>query len=203
MKHFYKIFLIFLYLSPILIILGFITLIVYLIVRRSTILHKHQILERWEVLIENGQGSAGEIYESIDAALTSVGPPGVSSQRKEIRAGGILKSKVYDGLVVTNPYLGSCRMYVIAYDYGTSLHIAWLLTMQLGWLKHFVTMNILKVADPRSLIRYLDIPRELELSAYVTTVHTATKKAAKALMERLKQDFSRIDTKSKGFLEVW
>jgi hypothetical protein len=49
----------------------------------------------------------------------------------------------------------------------------------------------------------MDIPQQLELGAYITTVHGATKSAVKSLMDKLDQDFSKVNTKSKGFLEVW
>jgi len=183
--------------------IGIIALVVYLVRRRRAGLRKDQILERWDVLIENGRGAAESIYNSIVAALTSAEPPGVSWQRQEIRAGGVLTGKVYDGLVVTNPRLEGCKIYIFAYDYGADLHTAWFLTMQLGWMKSVLAMSFLKLTDPRAVIFYLDIPQELELSAYVSTVHDATKKAVGALMGKLEQDFSRVNTKSKGFLEVW
>jgi len=183
--------------------IGVIALIVYLVRRRKTGLKKDQIVERWNVLIQNGRGSAGAIYRSITDVLSAAQPPNVTWQRQEIKAGGFMTGKVYEGLVVTNPGLEGCAIYIFAYDYGTSLHVAWFLTMQLNWMKSALAMGILKETDPRALLRYLDIPQELDLSAYVSTVHAAAKGAVQSLMEKLEQDFTKIDTKTKGFLEVW
>lgn len=184
--------------------IGAIALIIYLVVRRRRSgLRKDQILERWQVLVENGSGSAEDIYDSVVAALESAEPPGVSWQRQEIKAGGLLTGKSYYGLVVTNSYLKDCRIYIFAYNYGTGLHVAWFLSMQVGLLTRSLAAGILKETDPRALVRYLDIPQELELSAYVSTVHGAAKGAVGALMAKLEQDFSSVNTRSKGFLEVW
>ncbi len=49
----------------------------------------------------------------------------------------------------------------------------------------------------------LDVFDQQDLQAYVTVAHRCLLKAVRALMDELGQDFSRVNTKSKGFLEVW
>ena len=142
-------------------------LIIYLVARRRAQLRKEHILERWEVLIEGGNGSAADIFDSVVAVLESAEAPHVSWERKKILAGGMLTGMVYDGIIVSNSALLGCKIYVIAYNYGKSLHTAWFLTMQPGFWVRAIASAILKVSDPRALVRYFDIPNELELSAYV------------------------------------
>ena len=161
---------------------------VYLIKRKSFRFKGGQIRGQWEVLIEQGSGNADAVYEEIEDALKSANPPKVRWERAGIYAGNLMTGKRYDGLKVNNSELKDYRIYIFAYDYGTSLHVAWFLTYQKPWLK---------------FIKIIDIPQQLELNAYGNTVHAATKKAVQTLMERLGQDFSKINTKSKGFLEVW
>ncbi len=171
--------------------------------RKRSGVSKDQILEQWQVLIENGSGSATDVYDSIAEALEAAEAPGVQWQLKAIRAGGMLTGGNYDGVVVTNSRLKECRIYIFARDYGTGLNTAWFLTIQLGFWKGLMAMGILKTGDPRAIVRYFDIPQQLELSAYVTVVHGAAKGAVGALMTKLEQDFSKVNTRSKGFLEVW
>ena len=186
------------------IIAGIIWLIVYLAKRsKRAKLNKDQILEDWQVLIEKGKGSSENVYEAIVSALKDAEAPGVTWERQEIEAGQILMRKSYNGLVITNSSLKDFHAYIFAYDYGTALHVTWFLSIKAGILAKAVASSLLGVQDPRILVRYLPIFQQLELSAYSTVVHTATKKAVAALMENLKQDFSSINTKSKGFLEVW
>ena len=177
------------------------TLAIYLLIRRQARLKKEHILERWEMLVEGANGATEDIYDSVVAVLEAAEAPRVSWELREIKAGEM--GVGYDGMVVTNSALPGCKIYILAYDYGTSLHVAWFLTMQPGFWSKYIARAILKESDPRALVRYFDIPQELELSAYVTTVHGGMKKAIGTLMGKLEQDFSTVDTRSKGFLEVW
>ncbi|MCD6473249.1 hypothetical protein J7K55_09160 [Candidatus Aerophobetes bacterium] len=49
----------------------------------------------------------------------------------------------------------------------------------------------------------IDIFDQQDLRAYVTVTHHCLLKAVENLMKELGQDSSKIERKSKGFLEVW
>ena len=59
------------------------------------------------------------------------------------------------------------------------------------------------VSSETALSFALDIFETQDLKAYVTVVHHSVKKVIELLMQELGQDSSKIDWKSKGFLEVW
>jgi len=178
-------------------------LIVYFVKRsRKSAVRKDQILENWQVLIEGGRGSSESVYDAIVSALGDSKAPGVTWEREDIEAGQMMMRKSYNGLVITNSSLEGFVAYVFAYDYGSALHVAWFLSMKTGFMTQ-IAANMLKETDPRALVGYLPIYQQLELSAYTTVVHTAAKKAVAHTMDRLNQDFSSINTRSKGFLEVW
>ena len=185
--------------------IGITTLIIYLIYKayKKSKVRKDQLLERWQVLVDNGSGSAEDVYDTMVTALESAEAPGVTWERQEIQAGVMLTGKSYNGLVITNSYMKQFKIYIFAYDYGTALHVAWFLSMEVGFWTRAFALGFLKISDPRALVNFLDIPQELELSAYVSTVHGTAKGAVGALMTKLEQDFSKVDTRSKGFLEVW
>ena len=172
----------------------------------SNALKNEKIQERWETLIEDGQGHAEEVLRRATEYFESAQPPEVTWERREIRAGGLLSGKRYDFLTVRNRNLKDFRAYLTAYDYGTSLHVAWFLTIEQSLCKRIMGIILFwqtGFIDPKQLSYALDIPKQLELNAYTTTVHRSTVGSVRALMEQLKQDFSKVDTQSKGFLELW
>ena len=179
-------------------------LIVYFVKRRKKpSVRKDQIMESWQVLIEKGRGSAEDVYSAIISALRESQAPGVKWERQDIEAGQTFMNKSYNGLEITNASLEGFIAYVFAYDYGSALHIAWFLSMKASFLTQVAMAGFLKETDPRALVAYMPVWQQLELSAYTTVVHTATKKAVAYQMGKLNQDLASVNTKSKGFLEVW
>jgi len=155
---------------------------------KRTSFKEGQIVQQWDTLVDQGNGKADVVYDVIDNFVKSTKPPNVRCVRENIHAGDFMTGRDYDGLRVVDSYLRDYRIYIFAYDYGTSLHVAWFLTYQ---------KTIVKLA------KRMDIPQQLQLNAYVSTIHGATKSGVQTLMESLDQDFSKVNTKSKGFLEVW
>ena len=49
----------------------------------------------------------------------------------------------------------------------------------------------------------LDVFAQQDLGAYKTAAHHCLQDTIKLLMDDLKQDYTTIDRKSKGFLSVW
>lgn len=186
---------------------AFIAGIIYLGIRlyREARLRKEQILEQWDVLIAQANGNMDVIYNSTAEALEAAEPPGVKWQREKVALGAFSRKR-YDVLVVHNSHLRRFSIYLIALDYGNSLQVAWFLTIRPGLYIRLLAgfFSILgRQTDSKTLATVLDIPRELEVHAYTTTVHAAAKEAVQALMTQLEQDFSKVSTKSKGFLEIW
>jgi hypothetical protein len=113
---------------------------------------------------------------------------------------GFFKVEGEDYLMVTNERLKDFRMYIGARDYGRDLNVSWYLTCEPGPLKQFFSELLTKSSFALSFS--MDIIRFEELTAYVTKVHHSVLKAVASLMQRLGQDASRIERKSRGFLGV-
>ena len=167
---------------------GTLIVIIYLIRKKEFKFKEDQIKRKWETLIDKGSGNADVVYEVINNFLESVKPPKVRWERAGIHAGDLFTGKQYDGLKVVDSYLRDYKIYIFAYDYGTSLHVAWFLAYQKAFFR---------------FAKRMDIPQQLEMSAYITTVDQATKEGVQTLMKNLGQDFSKVNTESKGFLEIW
>jgi hypothetical protein len=158
-------------------------------------------LDNWSILIEGAQGRAGEIFEAVKKDLEESRVPGVNCQMVKVpKRTGFLKAEVEDYLMVTNDYLKDFRMYIGARDYGRDLNVSWYLTCEPGPLKQF--FSELFTQSPFAFSFSMDVVRFEELTAYVTKVHHSVLKAVASLMQRLGQDASRIERKSRGFLGV-
>jgi len=107
--------------------------------------------------------------------------------------------------MVTNKGIGeSYRMYIGVRDFGNNLDVTWLLTVEPRWFKSLARgAAIVASAGAAGALMGVDIFDQQDLRAYVTVTHHCLLKAVKNLMKELRQDFSQIQRKSKGFLEVW
>jgi len=166
-------------------------------------LKEQKIMSSWGMVIQGGQGKSESIFSTIQGLLASNDAPGVEWEMTEAQPGRIkgLFGKKRDYLLVTNEALKDYRLYVGARDYGTNLDTAWFLTVEPKFFS-----GLAKAAQ--SLASFgvfgdLDIFDQQDLRAYVTVVHHSVLDAVGSLMEELGQDPSKIDRRSKGFLEVW
>jgi hypothetical protein len=159
-------------------------------------------LDNWSILIEGAQGKADEIFEAVRRDLEESKVPGVSCEMVKVpgERKGLFKVSVEDYLMVTNERLKDFRMYVGARDYGKDLNVSWYLTCEPGPLKQLFSELLTKSSFALSFS--MDVVRFEELIAYVTKVHHSVLKAVVYLMQKLGQDASKIDRKSRGFLGV-
>jgi len=171
-------------------------------------LKEEKIIDSWATVIEGAQGKADYIFEETQRFLKEAEAPDVvwkmvSAQPSRIK--GLILGKKRDYLMVTNKGIGeSYRMYIGARDFGNNLDVTWFLTVEPKWLKVIAkaAVNIATVGTAGALME-IDIFDQQDLRAYVTVTHHCLLKAVKNLMKELGQDFSQIQRKSKGFLEVW
>ena len=49
----------------------------------------------------------------------------------------------------------------------------------------------------------VEFNQQMELGAYTTVVHEGVKGAVEKLMAELNQDFTKVNTRSRGALELW
>jgi len=167
------------------------------------ILLREEVIDRWSVLIENGKGRANQIFADTEDFIKKSEAPRIVVERKEISPAiakdmlGVTRSF----LVVTNydnPKLVGYKTFICARDYGNNLDVSWYLTYKMSF---FEALLSLFPARGRYVPK-LDLFDEQDLRAYVTNVHHSLLKAVENLMLSLKQDPSRIDRKSRGFLGV-
>jgi hypothetical protein len=152
-----------------------------------------KVIESWNVLIRDAAGRGEEIFDFCINYLTDVNPPGVTGSMDRSAGGSCL--------VLTHKYLQDYYMYISARDYGTCLAVNWVLTVS----PSFFNKTFAKVVPGVHALIYtgLDYSAQMELGAYTTVVHQGVKDAVNALMEGMNQDFSKVNTRSRGVLELW
>ena len=178
----------------------------YLGVRPGGILRKEQVSETWAILIEKGQGRAGEIFQDAEGFIKESKAPSIKMERKEISPGivrGLLGTK-RDFLVVTdqeNFRLQPYQIFVNARDYGDNLDVSWFLTYRPTLWQAVLSLVPFVSVIPRTLSD-LDLFDQMDLRVYTTNAHHCVQKAVTKLLAALHQDSSKIDWKSRGFLGI-
>ena len=167
-------------------------------------LQDEKIIDRWSMIVENGQGKAEQVYKDTEANIKDSKAPGIEIDRVRIRPSWLkgLFGKERDYMMVTNEGLKDYRMFIGARDYGDNLDLQWYLTCEPGFFKKTLSDVLTKGASEKALSFSLDLFQQQDLSAYSTVVHHCFLKAIEKMMVEAGQDISKIDRKSKGFLGI-
>jgi len=184
-------------------------------------LKEEEIIDRWSVLIGEANGKGKEIFKKTQENLKETETPRIQIVQKIVSPSLIRKmrgeGKTF--LVVQHTYLKGYLMYIGATDYGKQLFVSWYLTLEPSWiwkligsLPWWILIFFLGILIPLMLIQALrrkivapgdmDVFDLEELTAYTTTVHHALIDAAKEVSESVDFDFTKVDLKSRGFLNI-
>lgn len=184
-------------------------------------LKEEEIIDRWSVLIEDAQKRGKEVFRLTEQNLKKLKVPNVKFAPKEVSPSLIrkLRGQARTFLVVENTHLEGYVMYIGASDYGEQLFVSWYLTLEPSASQKLLAKlpwPILIVIFPIALLlsiynrftkktvspAHMDLFDLEELTAYVTTVHHALIDAAKEIAESVGFDFTKVDRKSRGFLNI-
>jgi hypothetical protein len=165
----------------------------------ATTIKQQRMLDTWMTMVLNGAGNRERVYRTTEEYLENSGLPGVVWKRDGVSAGILSGSREF--LVVTHTTLSDYKMFLCARDYGAHLDCAWYLTCRPTMFKKMVSKYA--AGNPNTLSMNLSVFSQQDLSAWGHVVHQAFTQAIRELMEGLKQDISRMNTQSKGYLSVW
>lgn len=153
--------------------------------------------ETWSVLIEDASGRGQEIYARIRKILEHHKVPNLIAEDKEVASSMIegMKGNKRPFLMVRNSSLVGFRIYIGAGDYGNQLAVWWyMVPITNVWKRR---KGILK-----GLPAEMDIFDQQDLISFLTTVHHAVVKASEEVSDSVGFDFSKVDQKSRGFLNI-
>ncbi|MCD6226021.1 hypothetical protein J7J95_03030 [bacterium] len=188
-------------------------------------LKEEKILEEWSYLIEGAEGKSEQVFKLTEKNIDKVQPPQVELEREMIRPVGTLvgffTTKKREFLVASNKYLKGYKIYLGARDYGKQLMVSWYLIGEAGvlakladimakhWILGFIFLPfyliilLLQMIWKKSVtLENMNLFDREEATAYITTVHHAVLEAVADIMKGLNQDPSKIDKRTKGFLNI-
>ena len=182
---------------------------------------EEEIIDRWSVLIGEAKGRGKEVFRLTKQNLEALQVPKIKIVQKEISPTWLrkLRGQTRTFLVVENTYLEGYLMYIGASDYGEQMFVSWYLTLEATGLQRLlakapwplqillfpllIPLAIYNIFKRKTVApAYMDLFDMEELTAYVTTVHHALMDAAKQVSETVGFDFTKVDTKSRGFLNI-
>ena len=176
----------------------------------SSTLKDENIIDRWFAEIAGANGKSEELLRDFNRRVETAAIPGISLSWEDLHPsrsfGGMMK-KVFQGqtkprkfVIVQNENLEGYIAYVGSKDYGNQLLVSWYLVADKGKVSTASKMverstGIVKAMD-------LDLFDIEEMMAYGTLVHEALKGAVEDLMKNLNLDFTKVDTHTRGFLNI-
>jgi hypothetical protein len=163
-------------------------------------LRREKIVDQWFVLVEGAAGKGQWVMDKTEQAIKEYAAPGVECQRELVSTGTFSEKREF--LMVAHKKLREYAMFIGARDYGRDLDVSWFLTVYPGFLKRAISKRLTQ-GDPNALSTNIDVFAQQDLAAYKQTTHNCLQKTLETLMDDLKQDYSTIDRRSKGFLSVW
>ena len=168
-------------------------------------LKSQNIKERWFAAIGGANGEGEKVLRAFMSGVQAAGIPEIEtgSQRVSVGLGSKLKGMFGGGasqdrnmIVIMNKSLPGWLIYAGARDYGKQLLVSWYLVTDEKKTSRFAR-TIGTVASME-----LDIFKTEELSAFVTIVHQSLKDAVKQVMTEMNLDFTKVDTHTRGFLNI-
>jgi hypothetical protein len=183
-------------------------------------LSEDNIIDRWSSLIEGAQGKGPAVFSKVQKRIETLEAPNLHIAEQKMTSGGMIgrQKRVY--LMAKNKRLKGYYMYVGAMDYGKQLFVSWYLVQEPTGLMRFI-----KIITSTALTSVIFLPFTIsgialekfqgkvspinldvfdmeELTAYVTTGHHAVMDSVEALMGEFNQDFTKVETRSRGFLNI-
>lgn len=182
------------------------------------------IIDQWSVLIDGANGKGEKIFKMTEQVLKQKETPKVAVARKMVAPSffkQIFQGKDKPFLVVSNTYLKGYKMYIGATDYGAQMFVSWYLCLEpnkylkmiqaLPWWAQLMLLPVvviimfglwLKKKSKAVSPEFMDIFDMEELTAYVTTVHHALIDTTEEIAKEVDFDFTKVDLKSRGFLNI-
>jgi len=180
-----------------------------------------EIIEQWGTLIEGADGRQQEFYKTIRERLNALQPPKLEFSQEKICASLIrqLKGESRIFLVIKSKYFSGYVVRVGAEDYGKQLNISWYMTQTPSKIMQFllglpslvflllypVYLGVLiyeKIVRKQVSLENMDLFDKDEFSAFAGTVHHSVLFATQYVSEAVGFDFSKVDQKTRGFLNL-
>lgn len=166
-----------------------------------------KIAQTWSCLIQDGASQADRFFDQVRELIMSREIPGLKD--RDIEVSDLKDEKLFSEtrrfMVIRNSGTAKeFRIYVGVRPYGRELQVSWYLVVQPELASRVISRLLtLGRGDRFAYAETLSVFAHQDLSAHASVVHSCVKEVIQATMEKLGQDFSKVDTRSKGVLELW
>jgi len=181
--------------------------------------NQERVVESWSALFDGANGEGEKVIKGVVREIERVEVPNIYVTRKKVRPGEGFIGKPREFLVAEHRLIDTYDMYIGAHDYGKQLFVSWYLVAEpMAFLRMFkrnpitaiLKLPFLVLAKSLSKVRgdsgdfysKMNLFDREEITAYITTVHHAVTTAAKEVAENRNIDFSKVDTRTRGFLNL-
>lgn len=162
----------------------------------ATAILKKNVISEWGKLLYGAAGKADTFYKLVIKHLEEAGVPGILVEYEDVGAKkglfGGTKGEIRRYLTISSSEFPLVKHRIGAEDFGTCLSISRYLSSRDVELAG-------RLMDPDTM----SIFESEKLVIYNTVAQNAVVEAVRDIMNELGQDSSDIDTKSKGYLDVW
>ena len=177
----------------------------FMALKPDSILRKDQVEDSWSTLIENAQGRSEDIFRNAEEFTKENNVDSLIMTNESISPGFVSSmlgtARKFLVVVYSSFRLKPYQIFVNARDFGNNLDVSWYLTYRPSiWQVVASLIPFVKVAS--EALRELDLFDQQDLRAYATVVHRSVLKSVDKLMLDLKQDSSKIERRSRGFLGI-
>lgn len=180
---------------------------------------QEKIVDRWSTLIEGANGQGERVITETIQAVERLEAPHIFVSRQKRKPGPGFSKTPREFLIAEHRILDGYDMYIGARDYGKQLFVSWYLVEEpISFWRRFKRNPIAAITQLPFLIfgrvfsvmqggtgqfmSLLNLFDTEELTAYTTTIHHALLDSVKVVMEDQKLDFTKVDHRTKGFLNI-
>ena len=161
---------------------------------QSSILHEGKVVEKWGGMLDNVGGHGEQLIENITRRIQNDNIPYVVVSKREITTVGDDKTRSFVVVSNTSEMLKPYEILIHASDYGNRLNVLWYVVFERSAKIDKFTNGL--QADQE----YNRSMAENEaLGGYVSIVRGLFDNELKEMMEGLNLDFTKVDTKTRGF----
>ncbi len=171
------------------------------------------------MLIEGANGQGERVLKDTVRAIEKLEVPDIHVSRQERKpVGGFIKA-TREFLIAEHKLFDTYDMYISARNYGKQLFVSWyVLAEPIGFWRRFkrnpvravlgwpflIIARAFSLSSGGSGVLYSDMNLfdTEELTAYITTVPHALVESVNAMMKDEKIDYTKIEKRTQGFLNI-
>lgn len=160
------------------------------------------IRDGWAEMVYQGAEQGDTVLNAIHDRLLEAEIPGNCLWTlQEVQSSGLLSRVRREFLIVTWDEFRDYRQYICVRDFGIHLHCSWMVTVEPGMLKKWLSEKLTDHGDALSAPKNILVHQDLV--AWTSIVRSAVILSVHELMKELEQEIPPVQFGSKDFMKIW